>query len=154
MLKSINAALHLLKDKKKLIVFTLANLAISLSDILSISLIAGLFVNFISSNKMLPLFFINIEYKYIFILLILIFLFKILFISFSSYYLKNYLENQSINIKLAILKKVFNKKVLNFDQSKINNLVFVQINNFISSFIEPLMNLIAHCIMVSCLLFF
>jgi ABC-type multidrug transport system fused ATPase/permease subunit len=153
MLKSINAALYLLKDKKKLIVFTLVNLAISLSDILSISLIAGLFVNFISPNKMLSFFFINIDYKFIFILLIIIFLLKILFISFSSYYLKNYLENQSINIKLAILKNVFNKKVLNFDQSKINNLVFVQINNFISSFIEPLMNLIAHCIMVSCLLF-
>lgn len=153
MLKSINAALYLLKDKKKLIIFTLVNLAISLSDILSISLIAGLFVNFISPNKMFSLFFLNIDYKFIFIFLIIIFLFKILFISFSSYYLKNYLENQSINIKLAILKNVFNKKVLNFNQSKINNLVFVQINNFISSFIEPLMNLIANCIMV-CGLFF
>lgn len=154
MIKSINLAISLLKDKNKLIIFIFINLAISLSDILSISLIAGLFVNFISPNKMLSFFFINIDYKFIFILLIITFLFKILFISFSSYYLKNYLENQSINIKLAILKNIFNKKVLNFDQSKINNLVFVQINNFISSFIEPLMNLVAHCVMVSCLLFF
>ena len=152
MIKSISIAFSLLKNKKKLFIFSLLNLAISLSDILSISLIAGVFINFIAPNKVLPLFFTNVDYKLIFILLITIFFCKILFISFSSYYLKNYLENQSINIKLSILKKAFNQKVLNFDQSKINNLIFVQINNFISSFIEPLMNLIGHCIMVTCLL--
>lgn len=152
MIKSISIAFSLLKNKKKLFIFSLLNLAISLSDILSISLIASVFINFIAPNKVLPLFFTNVDYKLIFILLIAIFFCKILFISFSSYYLKNYLENQSINIKLSILKKAFNQKVLNFDQSKINNLIFVQINNFISSFIEPLMNLIGHCIMVTCLL--
>lgn len=156
MINTVNKALQLIDNKYFIVYYSILNLIVSLSDLISISLISGLILKISLSNYDNPIFQIidKIDFKILLIVLPIIFLIKILIVSYISYQIKHYIEDQNRKIKIKIANKLINEKILSFKFSEINSIFLIQSENFKGLFLEPVLFLVSNLILALCFFIF